>query len=820
MEQELSAYCVKCRQKRGMREPKAVFTERGAPATRGLCPVCGTALFRMGITPAHEGLPRPEVSPKQREGAARKPRAGRKQAQGSRKPRRAGGTRRLVIVESPAKARTIGRYLGSGFTVRASVGHVRDLLRSRLSVDVEHDFAPTYRVAREKRDVVKELQALVSESAEVFLATDPDREGEAIAWHLIEATNMDESRSKRVVFHEITKPAIMEAFNHPRGLDMDLVNAQQARRILDRLVGYQISPLLWERVRGRLSAGRVQSVAVRLIVDREREIQAFVPVEYWSIAAELAKRPSRPKRPTFMARLTRIDDQEVDLKDEPATQAVVDDLEGAAYVVTGVRRGQRRRSPAPPFTTSTLQQEASRRLRFAARRTMAVAQQLYEGLDIGGEGTVGLITYMRTDSVSVSDVAQSEARDYIRERFGADFVPEHPPVYKTKAKVAQEAHEAIRPTSVLREPEAIKQHLTRDQFRLYELIWKRFVASQMSPAVYDTTTADIKAGRPQGPLADGELSLRQAESWRYLFRASGSVLRFAGFLTVYEQVRDDEDTAEEEGSTVPPLERGEQVDLIRLLPEQHFTQPPPRYTEASLVKELESLGIGRPSTYAPILSTIQARGYVESQNRYLVPTELGFTVNDLLVKHFPEVVDTGFTAQMEGSLDRVAEGTLDWVQVLREFYGPFEDRLRKAEREMPSVRVEPEATGEACEKCGGAMVIKHGRYGKFIACSSFPTCRNTKPYLVKVGVPCPECGGELVERRTRKGRTFYGCASYPECEFSTWNRPVARPCPSCGGLLTTGRRGWLKCVRCEEQVPAEEAEEGARPEEAPETAAR
>ena len=814
MEQELTAYCVKCREKREMRDRQAVFTERGVPATRGVCPTCGATLFRMGQTPAHEGLSRPKVSlqhtsPPGGRVSSRRQRTPRSRGDGKDRPWR-GGERRLVIVESPAKARTVGRFLGQGYTVRASVGHIRDLLRSRLSVDVERDFAPTYRVPNEKREVVKELRTLVEGSSEVYLATDPDREGEAIAWHLMQATGMSEAQSKRVVFHEITKPAISEAFSHPRQIDMDLVNAQQARRILDRLVGYKISPLLWERVRSRLSAGRVQSVAVRLVVDREREIEAFVPVEYWSITAELAKRPPQPQRPTFLAKLARIDGQEVDLKDEPATQAIVEDLEGAAYVVTDVRRGERRHRPAAPFTTSTMQQEASRRLGFTARRTMAVAQQLYEGLDVGDEGSVGLITYMRTDSVNVAEAAQGEARAYVRKRFGPDFLPAHPPVYRTRAKKAQEAHEAIRPTSVHREPQAIKQYLNRDQYRLYELIWMRFVASQMAPAIYDTMAADVKAGRPE-PSGDGPVPETATRDWRYLFRASGSRLRFPGFLAVYEERPDEDAGASDEGPPLPPLEKGEIVDLVQLIPEQHFTQPPPRYTEATLVKALEEYGIGRPSTYAPILSTIQARGYVERQNRHLVPTPLGFTVNDLLVRHFPEVVDTGFTARMEDDLDRIAEGSAEWVQVLREFYGPFEAKLHQAEREMPKVQVEAEATGESCEECGSPMILKQGRFGKFIGCSNYPACRNTKPYLVKVGVSCPKCGGELVERRTRKRSVFYGCTNYPQCDFTTRNRPVAQPCPSCGGLLSEARKGWLKCLRCEAQVQAKEGEQDAFP---------
>ncbi|HOG47220.1 MAG TPA: type I DNA topoisomerase [Anaerolineae bacterium] len=507
-EQELTAYCVKCRAKRVMREAQAGFNARGGPMTTGVCSVCGTRLCRTGRTPAHEGLTPPEPAAKAT-GRRRGQATGASEATPARgRGRKVAGEAarggRLVIVESPAKARTIGRFLGRGYVVRASVGHVRDLLRSRLSVDVEHGFIPTYRVPKEKKEVVKELSSLVARAGEVYLATDPDREGEAIAWHLMEATGLDEARARRVVFHEITEPAIAEAFAHPRGLNRPLIDAQQARRILDRLVGYQISPLLWRRVRGRTSAGRVQSVALRLVVEREREIQAFVPVEYWSIAAELAKRVSEAKPPTFVAKLVRIDGKDVDLKDEPATQAVLDDLEGAAYVVSKVQRGERVRRPSPPFTTSTLQQEASRRLGFTARRTMALAQGLYEGMDVGGEGAVGLITYMRTDSVQVSALAQAEARDVIERRFGRSFLPAQPPVYRTKAKGAQEAHEAIRPTAVSRDPEALKPYLNRDQFRLYELIWKRFLASQMAPAVYDTMTVEVVASVGPAPPAPAD----------------------------------------------------------------------------------------------------------------------------------------------------------------------------------------------------------------------------------------------------------------------------------------------------------------------------
>ncbi|HIC89288.1 MAG TPA: type I DNA topoisomerase [Anaerolineae bacterium] len=784
---KLEAYCIKCRAKQEIQDPQPVFTATGRPATKGKCPVCGTALFRIGETPAHAGLPRPETSSNKDSKAREK--AKRKKAQPT--PRDG----KLVIVESPAKARTVGRFLGRDYRVKASVGHVRDLLRSQLSVDVENNFQPRYRVPNEKRQIVKELTAEVARAAEVYLATDPDREGEAIAWHLMEATGLEPERAKRVVFHEITKPAIEEAFAQPRPLDMDLVNAQQARRILDRLVGYKISPLLWERVRSRTSAGRVQSVALRLIVEREREIKAFVPEEYWSLAAELAKRT--PQRPRFIAKLHRIRGKDFDLKTEAEVNAIVANLEGAIYEVATVRRGERRRKPVPPYTTSTMQQEASRRLGFTARRTMIVAQQLYEGIDLGAEGNVGLITYMRTDSVNVSAQAQEEARSFIKQQYGPQYLPPSPPKYKTRAKGAQEAHEAIRPTSVFRTPQAIRPFLSKDQYALYNLIWRRFVASQMVPAILDTVSVDILAGPEQGERP-------------YLFRATGSRIKFRGFLVVYEESKDEDAAMSENGKWLPPLEKGELLDLVRLIPEQHFTQPPPRFTEATLVRALEEHGIGRPSTYAPILSTIQSRGYVEKEQRRLRPTDLGFVVCDLLVKHFPDVFEVGFTARMEESLDRIAVGKADWVQVLRDFYEPFSRMVAAAEQNMEHVHLENQETGEICELCGSPMVIKYGRYGKFIACSNYPACKNTKPFLVKIGVQCPECGGELVERRTRKGRFFYGCSNYPECKFSTWDRPVPTPCPVCGGLLVQKGKRKLQCLKCgavfDEQELADQAE--------------
>ena len=776
----MEAYCVKCKTKREIKNPKAVFTSKGTPATRGECPVCGTNLFRMGRTEAHAGMEPPEKPAKKADTAQR---------------RRSG---KLVIVESPAKARTVGRFLGRGYTVKASVGHVRDLLRSQLSVDVDHNFEPKYRVPNEKRPVVKEIKQLAKNAAEVYLATDPDREGEAIAWHLLESAEIEPEITQRVVFHEITEPAVAEAFAHPRGINMDLVDAQQARRVLDRLVGYNLSPLLWRKVRSRLSAGRVQSVALRLVVEREREIEDFVPVEYWTIAAEFQPEGSQD---TFIAKLTRVDGEEPSLPDEASVQPVLGDMQTAKYRITKVKRGERKRNPSAPYTTSTLQQEASRRLGFTAKRTMAVAQQLYEGIDTGEGGTVGLITYMRTDSTNVSELAQREARKFISERYGKKFLPDETPRYKTRARGAQEAHEAIRPTSVLRQPDMLKAHLNRDQQRLYRLIWQRFVASQMAAAIYDTLTVEVTG---------------KSAAHGYLLRATGSTLRFQGFLIVYEEARDEDVAAEGDEDTRIPndLKEGQPQRLVRLLPEQHFTQPPPRYSEASLVRTLEENGIGRPSTYAPILGTLQQRGYVERENKRLIPTETGRLVNDMLTENFPDVVDVSFTARMEGDLDRVASGELPWVEVVREFYDPFAKRVEQADRSIPEQNMGPEPIGRECPECGHDLVVRWGRYGKFISCSNFPECRYTEPWLEKIGVICPKDGGEIVERKTRKGRTFYGCANYPECDFTSWKRPLPAPCPECGGLLVVADKRNAQCLRCEttfplEQVSPEEAGEAA-----------
>ena len=758
---------MKCKTKREMVEPKPEYTANATPCTRGICPVCGTTLFRMGRTDAHEGIPKPEKVKK------------------TRKKKRNG---KLVIVESPAKARTVGNFLGKGYTVKASVGHVRDLLRSQLSVDVENGFSPKYRVPNDKRPLVKELKKLAKEAAEVYLATDPDREGEAIAWHLCESVEIDPEISQRVVFHEITEPAIAEAFSQPREINMDLVDAQQARRILDRLVGYNLSPLLWRKVRSRLSAGRVQSVALRLIVEREREIEEFVPVEYWSIKAEFQPEGTKD---SFIAKLMRINKDEIALGKEGEVQPIVNDMEKADYRITKIKSGERKRKPHPPFITSTLQQEASRRLGFSARRTMALAQQLYEGIDVGNGGLVGLITYMRSDSTNVSPVAQKEAAKFIAAEYGKDFLPQKTPVYSKRTRGAQEAHEAIRPTSVFRQPKKIKAHLNRDQLRLYRLIWQRFVASQMASAIYDTLAVDVT-----GTSASNE----------YLLRATGRTVRFMGFMVVYEEKRAEEQEAVEGDHVIIPasLEEDQVQKLLQLIPEQHFTQPPPRYSEATLVRTLEENGIGRPSTYAPILGTIQQRGYVYQENRRLFPTDTGILVIDLLVEHFPDVIEVGFTARMESDLDLIASGDEQWAEVIQRFYEPFEKDLIVAEEKIPEMKMELEPVGRACPKCSHDLVIRWGRYGKFISCSNFPECRHTEPWLEKIGVTCPLDGGDVVERKTRKGRTFYGCSNYPECDFTSWKKPLAVPCPNCSGLLVAANKNHAQCTQCEEQFLLDE----------------
>ncbi|WP_078060470.1 type I DNA topoisomerase [Desulfotomaculum copahuensis] len=678
----------------------------------------------------------------------------------------------LVIVESPAKAKSIGKFLGKKYTVKASMGHVRDLPRSQFGVDVESNFQPKYITIRGKGEIIKELKSAVKKADRVLLASDPDREGEAIAWHLQNVLNISENEPCRIEFNEITKNAIQSAVQSPRAIDRNRVSAQQARRILDRLVGYNLSPLLWRKVKKGLSAGRVQSVAVRLICDREEEINAFVPEEYWTLAGVFARRQDGQ---CFEAKLHKIGGQKAEIPDQERMEEILRDLRDVSYRVVKITRREKSRQPAPPFITSSLQQEAYRKLNFTARKTMLVAQQLYEGLDLGKQGHTGLVTYIRTDSTRVSAQAVETVRSFIGGRFGPSYVPEKPRQTAARGR-AQDAHEAIRPTDVNREPETVKQFLSADQYKLYRLIWSRFVASQMSAAVFDTTSVDISGGR-------------------YIFRATGSVLKFPGYLRVYEESRDD---AEQEGENIPPgLAEGEELTVRSLTPGQHFTQPPPRYTDATLVKALEEKGIGRPSTYAPIVETILKRGYVAREKKQLVPTELGMVVVDLLKKYFPDIIDVEFTAGMESGLDRVEEGELDWVQLLELFYPPFKATLERAEEEIGQMNVADEVTDEVCEYCGRNMVIKMGRYGKFLACPGFPECRNTRPLLEPTGVSCPRCTGELVLRRSKKGRKFYGCSRYPDCDFVVWDEPLKEKCPHCGGLMVQkAGRGQKAAPRC------------------------
>ncbi len=705
----------------------------------------------------------------------------------------------LIIVESPTKAKTIKKFLPPRYVVKASVGHVRDLPKSTLGVDVEHDFAPKYLTIKGKGDIIKELKAAAKSASEVYLATDPDREGEAIAWHLAEILKLE--NPKRIELHEITKDAALAAIADPHAIDMPRVNAQQARRILDRLVGYKISPLLWAKVRGGLSAGRVQSVAVRLIVDREREIRAFIPREYWSITARLAKHQTNGAVPAaFPAELYQIDGAKAEVTSAETAAAVVAAVESAPWRVTSVKERETRRNAAAPFTTSTLQQEASRKLKFRVRKTMQLAQALYEGVDLGAEGTQGLITYMRTDSTRVADSARESAREFVESSYGKEFIGAQRQFKMREG--AQDAHEAIRPTSVFRTPDEVAGVLKRDELRLYRLIWERFVASQMAPAVFDQTTVDFVIGRMRGPERNGA-ERSAVEDHAYTFRSTGSVLKFAGFTRVYEEGRDDAAAAADEllgdgkKPLLPKLVAGEALDLRAIEPKQHFTEPPPRFTEASLVRVLEENGIGRPSTYSSIVETVQARGYVEQIDRRFHPTEIGISVNDLLAEHFKDVVDPKFTAQMEGDLDRVAEDGADWVALLRTFYDKFSLELSAAEEKLPKFEQRDEPTDDICPTCGKPMVIKTGRFGKFISCSGYPECKTTRPILKDTGAKCPKDGGIVVERKSRKGRTFFGCANYPKCDFVSWDRVVPEPCPVCGDyVVVKAKRGGEARFEC------------------------
>ena len=768
----MKAYCVKCKEKREMVSPLAVFTKTGTPGTSGTCSVCGTKMFRMGKTEAHEGLTPPENTKRK---PAKKPRKGR-----------------LVIVESPAKARTIGRYLGKDYKVVASVGHVRDLLKSRLSVDIENNFEPSYRIPNDKRDIVKEIKKYGAEAEEIYLATDLDREGEAIAWHLMESAELVPELTRRVVFHEITRSAIQDAFSQPVSLNMDLVDAQQGRRIVDRLVGFQISPILWEKVRGGLTAGRVQSVALHLIVNREREINAFVPEEYWSIAAALQPEGS-PEDVQYQANLTHVDGKKLQLNSKEELDPVLADLESARFEVRKIRRGTRVKNPNAPFITSTLQQDASRQLNFSAKKTMAVAQQLYQGIDVGNGGETGLITYMRTDSTNIAGSALASAREFIESVYGGEYLPEKPPQYETKSKRAQEAHEAIRPTSVSRTPKSVKGFLKTDQYRLYKLIWCRFVASQMEAAVYDTLNVIVGA--------DGE-------GRNFVFRASGSKLKFPGFLKVYKRPNGNGSKAEKNLESIPDnLAEGQLQRLLKLLPEQHFTKPPARFSEASLVSALEENGIGRPSTYAPIMGKLVQRGYVTKDGRRLTPTQTGFIVNDLVSEYFSSVVNVGFTAEMEKELDLVASGEKDWRESVKEFYGPFSEQLDIAQREMPEIEPIYIPIGKECPECGEELVQRWGRYGLYVGCSNHPECKHTERWVEKIGVICPKDGGELIVKKTRKGRTFYGCENFPDCDFASWKKPVPKPCPDCGGLMVEVNKKHIQCTECSQEFNRKGIEE-------------
>lgn len=664
----------------------------------------------------------------------------------------------LVIVESPAKAKTIERYLGKKYKVKASIGHVRDLPRSQTGIDTENNYEPKYITIRGKGPVLQELKAAAKKAKKIYLAADPDREGEAIAWHLATALNIDITSDCRVVFNEITKEAILDSFKQPRAINMDLVDAQQARRILDRLVGYNISPILWKKVKKGLSAGRVQSVALRLIIDRENEIKSFIPEEYWSIEGLLEKGKKQ-----FDALYYGTNDERVKLTNEAQVKAVLAQLKGNEFEITNVVKKERKRNAAPAFTTSSLQQEAARKLNFRAKKTMMLAQQLYEGIDIGKkEGTVGLITYMRTDSTRISDTAKAEAIGYIEGKYGKDYVVGEVKQAKKQAN-AQDAHEAIRPTSAMRTPDELKAVLSRDQLRLYRLIWERFIASQMAPAVLDTVTVDLQNEGVQ-------------------FRANGSHVKFPGFMKLYIEGTDDQ--TEETTKLLPEMVVGDKVKTLNIEPKQHFTQPPPRYSEARLVKTLEELGIGRPSTYAPTLDTIQKRGYVQLDAKRFFPTELGEIVHQATLEFFPEIINIEFTAKMEQDLDGIEEGITNWVQVIDAFYKDFEPRVKYADEMMEKIEIKDEPAGEDCEKCGSPMVYKLGRYGKFMACSNFPDCRNTKAIMKLIDVKCPTCKeGEIVERKSKTKRIFYGCNRYPECEFVSWDKPISRPCPKCSALL-------------------------------------
>ena len=683
---------------------------------------------------------------------------------------------KLIIVESPAKARTISKFLGKGYKVEASQGHVRDLPKSQIGVDVDNDFELKYITIRGRGDILTRIRKEARNASQIYLATDPDREGEAISWHLAGVLDMDVDKPCRIEFHEVTKKAIQNALKAPRKLDMGRVDAQQARRVLDRLVGYKISPLLWTKIKKGLSAGRVQSVATRLVVMREEEIEAFIPEEYWDVSAKAASPAARGKKGQFLTRLVSIDGEKVDITNAEAAETAAKRISDAHFAVTAVKLSEKRKYPAPPFTTSSLQQEASRKLNFTTAKTMQVVQQLYEGVDLAGEGTQGIVTYIRTDSVRTSDEALAALRAFIPEKFGEEYLPEKANEYRG-SKNAQDAHEAIRPTDVTRTPDKIKASLTKEQYNLYRLIYNRFVASQMNPAVYETMTMEIGG--------DG-----------VALRFYGEHKKFAGFTSLYEESSDE--VVESAETALPQLKEGDPVTIEEVLTKQHFTQPPSRYTEGSLVRVLEEKGIGRPSTFAPTVTTIIARGYVSREKKSLYPTELGRMVNNMMEEYFKDIVDTEFTAELEDKLDTVEAGGVDWKEIIRDFYPGFKKSLDVAEQQIEKVEINDELSDEPCDKCGALMVYKMGRFGRFLACPNFPDCRNTKPILNYIEAPCPACGARLMEKTSRKNRKFFGCERYPECEFVSWEKPVVDKCPQCGGYMVEkrGRKGelWHLCA--------------------------
>ncbi|GAV25330.1 DNA topoisomerase I [Carboxydothermus islandicus] len=691
--------------------------------------------------------------------------------------------KKLVIVESPAKAKTIGKFLGKEYVVKASMGHIRDLPTYRFGVNIEKDFAPTYEIIRGKKELIKELKEEAARAEKVYIASDPDREGEAIAWHVKEVLDLEDNGDLRIEFNEITKDAVLQAIANPRGIDYNRVYAQQARRILDRIVGYKLSPLLWRKIKKGLSAGRVQSVAVRLICEREEEIEKFVPEEYWSLTAHL-----EAEKKKFKAKLSKYQNRKIEIKNKDEMERIITEVSQRDFKVVKITKKLTKKSAPEPFITSTLQQEASKRLNFSAKKTMQIAQALYEGLEIGEYGVTGLVTYIRTDSTRIAEEAKAKAAAYIKNVFGEEYVGTEKKTKAPKGKI-QDAHEAIRPTDIEKDPEKIKQYLTPDQYKLYKLIWERFVASQMSEAQYDVTTVEIEAGD-------------------YLFRATGSILRFPGFTKIY-QVEEEEG---EEKEKLPPLMEGQILTLLKLEPKQHFTEPPPRYTEATLIKALEEKGIGRPSTYAPILETILKRGYVEKDKKQLKPTELGRIVVDLLKEHFPDIIDVEFTAEMEEKLDQIEEGEKNWIEVLRSFYEPFNETLRQSYEKIEKIILPLEETEEKCPNCGRNLVVRTSRFGKFLACPGYPECKFIKPFVQKTGATCPQCGGEIIVKKSKKGRVFYGCSNYPSCDFVSWDLPSSKKCPNCQSVMVEKRPKkkppYLLCTNpdCKHTEPLEEVQ--------------